>query len=61
MDWNLARTRRAESGGSVWFAGDRTRACRQPGGVAFPINKSRRVRLRTTALVHKCTLHKATR
>jgi hypothetical protein len=35
MDWNLARTKRAESGGSVWFAGDRTRACWQPGGAAL--------------------------
>lgn len=35
MDWNLARTRRSESGESVWFAGDHTRACWQRGGAAL--------------------------
>lgn len=32
MDWNLARTRRTDSGRKVWTADDSTRACWQRRG-----------------------------
>jgi len=35
IDWNLARTKRAESGGWVWHAGDRSCASSQAGGAAM--------------------------
>ena len=35
MDWNLARTRRPDSGGAVWNADDFTRAFWQRGGAAL--------------------------
>ena len=35
MDWNLARTRRSDSGGAAWNADDCTRAYWQRGGAAL--------------------------
>jgi len=35
MDWNLARTRRAEGAGAAWNAEDTTEGYVQPGGAAL--------------------------